>query len=143
APFNDENADVVLRSFDRIERRIHKIFLTSASPVFADILGMPGTPRTSGPTHTPTGVLICEVSVDETSAIVTGILRFCHPAASPPVVRTVSDACDLYIAADKFQIDEMMVWTKQQIRSFIAKHPVAGYSMACSQDWKDMEREAA
>ncbi|TFY78381.1 hypothetical protein EWM64_g5632 [Hericium alpestre] len=41
APFNDPNADIVLRSYDRVDFRTYKMILSMASPVFRDIFTLP------------------------------------------------------------------------------------------------------
>ena len=37
APFADTDADIILRSSDNVDFRAHRLFLSKASPVFADM----------------------------------------------------------------------------------------------------------
>ncbi|KAI0040318.1 hypothetical protein FA95DRAFT_899404 [Auriscalpium vulgare] len=51
APYDDKDADLILRSSDLVDFRVHKLFLTKASPVFNALLVATGPSTSSAETH--------------------------------------------------------------------------------------------
>ncbi|OJT03115.1 hypothetical protein TRAPUB_6303 [Trametes pubescens] len=47
APFDRDDADLILRSSDNIDFHVHRIILTLASPVFAGMFTTPQPPDTN------------------------------------------------------------------------------------------------
>ncbi|KAI0798474.1 hypothetical protein BC629DRAFT_1500088, partial [Irpex lacteus] len=52
APFNEDDADVIIRSKDNLHFRVHKLFLMKASPVFEGMFSLPSGDE-SDPIQTP------------------------------------------------------------------------------------------
>ncbi|KAI0073994.1 hypothetical protein K474DRAFT_1665989 [Panus rudis PR-1116 ss-1] len=141
-PFDDENADVILRSSDKVDFHIQKIFLTTASGVFRDILGIPGS-SASKPACTPSGNPIIMIDITEHSKLLDSVLRFCHPAVVPPKLESLDDAYDLYRAADKYMLEAMKTWAKSYIESCVESNPAIVFAIACIERWKDLIHKAA
>ncbi|KAI0070114.1 hypothetical protein K474DRAFT_1670394 [Panus rudis PR-1116 ss-1] len=142
APFNEAEADVVLRSSDHVEFRVPKILLTIFSPVFRDILGMPAPSSASGSATTPSGSPVTVVDVAEHSDVLHGLLSFCHPATCLPKMK-VDETYALYMAADKYAIEGLKLCTKEQIETFVDTDPVAVYAMSFREKWEDLAKRAA
>ncbi|KAI0044343.1 hypothetical protein FA95DRAFT_267806 [Auriscalpium vulgare] len=76
-PFNHPSADVILQSSDLTNFRVHKIILSLASPVFADMFSVP-QPRTARSGETFDGLPVVQVSED--ARTLAYALRSMYPA---------------------------------------------------------------
>jgi BTB/POZ domain len=77
APFDDPQADLILRSSDEVHFRVLKGTLSIASPIFADMFGVPSPPSKKHYDE------IQVVSVSEDSTALDVILRHIYPVRSP------------------------------------------------------------
>ncbi|KAI0056142.1 hypothetical protein BV25DRAFT_1921216 [Artomyces pyxidatus] len=104
APFNDHRADVILRSHDYMDFRVHKLFLSMASPVFNDILSNLQPAAISGAAMRNSDLVRDGrpvVKVTEDAKILDLVLRLCYPGVFPGLtemdaIRGVLEACRKY-----------------------------------------------
>ncbi|EIN03879.1 hypothetical protein PUNSTDRAFT_19366, partial [Punctularia strigosozonata HHB-11173 SS5] len=78
-PFDDVNADVILRSSDNVDFRVHKLILSLSSPFFRDMFTLPQAPLADAkddPTDRPV------VHMMEDHVTLDDILRLCYPLTS-------------------------------------------------------------
>ncbi|KAJ7358194.1 hypothetical protein DFH08DRAFT_953382 [Mycena albidolilacea] len=135
SPFNDTDADVILRSSDGVDFHVYRLVLSLASSVFRDMFAFP-TPQ-SEPT-------IPTVQVSESALVLDAALRFWYPGAEPTAVQTLDllrDALEVLVL--KYNMRFVIPLAKQQLREYIGSDPVAVFSIACRHEWKDIALDAA
>ncbi|KAJ7022055.1 hypothetical protein C8F04DRAFT_971945, partial [Mycena alexandri] len=123
APFDDEDADMILRSSDLVDFRVHKLFLSKASLVFRDMISLqargPLSSSSSSPNATypdalsPTGLPIVPL-LDEPAPAVDMLIRFCYIPLIP-ALPTLSDIELALHLGSKFQMPHMLAAAKSSI----------------------------
>ncbi|KAI0061891.1 hypothetical protein BV25DRAFT_1886139, partial [Artomyces pyxidatus] len=102
APFDDADADIILRSSDLVDFRTHKIILAKSSPFFRAMLSLPQP--TSEPLHD--GLLVINMAESRET------LRYLLTALTPGVPRAYSTSFDalapVLAAAQKFEMDSAL-----------------------------------
>ncbi|KAI0642134.1 hypothetical protein C8Q79DRAFT_929621 [Trametes meyenii] len=133
APFNREDADIVIRSSDNVEFHVHRIILSLASPVFAAMLTLPQPPG-DNPTRP-----VVDVSEDsETFGI---FLQMCYPLEEPrltsfPLIRKVL-ACAVKYEAPRVLSSMKIALTRPGL---LEEDPLRVFALAC---YFGLEEEAA
>jgi hypothetical protein len=149
APFDDENADIVLRTSDNVDFRVFKIILAYASPFFKTMFSLPspaaasknenslqdadGLKQISPPSTTPDPPV---VDVQETSEVIRIILECCYPMDRP----TISDlqlAWQVLEASEKYELASVERYVKPIFRSFIPEDPLRCFAVAGRNHWKE------
>ncbi|EIM81425.1 uncharacterized protein STEHIDRAFT_114876 [Stereum hirsutum FP-91666 SS1] len=133
-PFDDRDADVVLRSGDHVDFRVYGIILSLASPVFKTMFTLP-TPSRSSTTARQNdddhrdGLPIVPLSED--ADILDPILRACYPGAGPHIdhLGTLHRAL---VASEKYQIVALCPWAELVLTSHLNTSPVEVYALSCS-----------
>ncbi|KAI0040311.1 hypothetical protein FA95DRAFT_1566499 [Auriscalpium vulgare] len=100
APFDDNDADIILRSSDLADFRTYKVLLAKASPFFKTILSLPQPPTEPVPLRD--GLLV--ISVPESRAVLEGLLTAISPVAPNYPLATSFDALLLLLAAQKYEM---------------------------------------
>ncbi|EIW79733.1 hypothetical protein CONPUDRAFT_74088 [Coniophora puteana RWD-64-598 SS2] len=138
APFDASDADIVFRTSDDVDFRLHRIILALASPIFKDMLGLPQPPSDDDGKSLPI------VPVSESSRVLEPLLLFCYPAP-PPVIDTLNDACLILDAAAKYDIicvqKAMAIHVSSQ--RFMDENTVGVYCLACRYGWEQVAKSAA
>ncbi|KAJ7890760.1 hypothetical protein B0H13DRAFT_2040100 [Mycena leptocephala] len=116
APFDDEDADMILRSSDLVDFRVHKLFLSKASlpartraPLLLIFVLNAAYPDALSPTGLPIVPLL-----DEPATAVDMLLRFCYI----PLLPTPSSLSDIELAlhlGSKFQMPHVLSAAKSSI----------------------------
>jgi len=89
------DGDVVMKSSDGKEFRVHSVILREASTVFRDMLKLPeGASRDQTP-----------ISMVEKSEVLDDLMRWLYPLPTAPTITTITHALDLFRAVEKFQIE--------------------------------------
>ncbi|KAJ7043755.1 hypothetical protein C8F04DRAFT_729023 [Mycena alexandri] len=116
SPFDDPSADIIVRSAERVDFRMHKLLLSLASPFFKEMFEVPQPPTIDGgeaqgspdPDDTRDGIPVIFMYDDQNQicgkAVVEFILSSCHPKclqssrASPAsdIIGTVVDVGTRY-----------------------------------------------
>ncbi|KAG9227091.1 hypothetical protein CCMSSC00406_0008291 [Pleurotus cornucopiae] len=94
-PFDDEYADVVLRSCDGTDFYVYKSIL---SPFFRAMFSLPDSPNTNSREGNK-----AVVDMHEDSTVLDPLLRFCYPT-SPPKLSSRKIFDDVLSAAEKFEM---------------------------------------
>ena len=98
APYNFDapDADVILRSSDGKDLRVHRLILSLASPVFQGMFNLPQSTELSP--ETPT------IDVPESSDILQPFFRYLYPR-SLPKISDLAMWTALYAVADKYNAE--------------------------------------
>ena len=124
APYDFEapDADVILRSSDGKELRVHRVILSLTSPIFQDMFSLPQP--TEPPTQIPT------IDVPESSDILKPFIQYLYPR-SPPKISDLAMWEALYTAADKYDAEAVMETLRDMLISqFLETSPVRVYALA-------------
>ncbi|KAL4062392.1 hypothetical protein V8B97DRAFT_1996638 [Scleroderma yunnanense] len=135
-PFDDANADLILRSSDRVDFRVFKCILWLTSPIFKDMftIGAPTLQQSSNPPV---------VTLSESSTTLEVLFRLIYPGVTQanPVFDTFNDAKEFLAAIAKY---DMIATVREQAlqlvnHQFLAERPVSIYAVA----WRDLAQMAA
>jgi len=132
---------VVLRSCDDVSYRVHRIILTMASPVFADMFSLPQPSDTPSETD-QRSVSPPIVDLTEDGKTIRAILDACYPFRDPDLddldaVRTALEAAAKYEVAKAIQLGE------RRLQAFVQKEPLRVFAIACRMDFEKMAKAAA
>ena len=120
--FDAPDADVILRSSDGKELRVHRLILSLASPVFQGMFSLPQ------PTEPPSQ--IPNVDVPESSDILQPFIQYIYPR-SPPKISDISMWAALYTMADKYNAEAVADSLRDMlIPRFLEASPLRVYALA-------------
>ena len=123
--FNWPDGDVILRSTHGTESRdfrVHKIFLSFASPVFKDMFKLP---QPSSPSSN-----VDVVDVADSPQALELILWFIYPCRSP-VIDDLTLLSEVLILADKYDIEAARSRLRPSLVGFAKTEPLRMYAIAC------------
>src|SRR5260370_23068338 len=111
SPFSFPDGDIILRSADGIDLRVHISLLSLASPFFRDMFNLP---QTSNEVQT--------IEMTEKADVLVAILGIIYPLREPSPY-PAELALDVYKAADKLQInraqpiarDRLCAWLNEDV----------------------------
>lgn len=132
-PFDNPAADLIIRTLDHVDFHVHKIILTHASSVFADMAALPTAPDTDS------GL----VEVTESSVVWDCILRICYPIVLPAIVP--DQLWPLLEAAKKYDmacVRDIVVKEMSTPRQ-LEQETLRVYMLACSYGFNDVAAAAA
>lgn len=121
APYDFEapDADIILRSSDGKEFRVHKVILSLASPVFQGMFDLPQPKE-------PTPV----VDFPESSDVLQPFVQYLYPC-SPPKISDLAMWADLYTVADKYSTEVVTDLLRDMlIPRFLETSPLRVYALA-------------
>lgn len=142
-PFNNADADVIIRTADKVDFRIFKCMLSLTSSVFKDLLAPGGLKFEfyADPTSIPT------ITVSENITTIDSLLRLVYPGAiypNPPF--SSFDDAKLFLAAvAKYNMIPTIADRAKELVAdqFLKEHTVSLYAVACEHGWCDLARKAA
>ncbi|KAL4263498.1 hypothetical protein AB1N83_006177 [Pleurotus pulmonarius] len=102
APFDDKDADLILRSCDGTDFHVFKGILILYSPIFRDILSLPSPPHIN---HHEGGKPV--IDMQESSATLGTLLKFCYPTTENPKIATKCHFVDVISGAIKFEMTSL------------------------------------
>ncbi|KAI0752896.1 hypothetical protein C8Q80DRAFT_1267366 [Daedaleopsis nitida] len=142
APFNSKDADVVLRSSDSVDFKVHKHTVSLASPVLAALIHhapRPPPPPSGSRRHRRRPV----VSLSEPSEFLEIFLRFVYPVPEPPV--TLHDLATLLELAAKYDSPSVVSRVRLHLQrsDFLEADPLQVYALASFARMDDVVRVAA
>lgn len=94
-PFNDDDADITIRSSDNAHFRVHTLILKKASPVFSDMLQM---------SHGVERETLHTVELTEDGDTLTQVLQSCYMNLDFPEIDTLDQLAMLLDVCDKYQM---------------------------------------
>lgn len=105
SPFDHPKADIILRSSDRVDFRVFKLFLALASPLFETMFELPQPAAVGTSNDTKDGLPV--ISMQENSKILDTFLRFCYPStlAEDPSLDNLIDIKAIIGVAKKYSLD--------------------------------------
>ncbi|KDQ61461.1 hypothetical protein JAAARDRAFT_171671 [Jaapia argillacea MUCL 33604] len=136
--FNYPTADVIIRSSDNVHFRVHKIILSLASPVFADMfdLGKDCDQQVDG-------LPIIPMLEDfETAKVIEALFRLSYPIADPPL-DTVADWYPVLRGAKKYMMEEAVKSLQSKLTGLSIKEPVRAFAVAASLQLEKETKDAA
>jgi BTB/POZ domain len=137
APFDDEQADLILQSSDKVHFRVFKLVLSLASPIFADTFNIP-----LPPSEKPDEVQVVPLSEDSTALEVA--LRHIYPVrTTAPKGDMLQYASILAEFARKYQVEALDRFVTGYLTDSIESDPVGVYAIAASNGYKDIGANAA
>ncbi|KAJ7115323.1 hypothetical protein C8R44DRAFT_794465 [Mycena epipterygia] len=132
APF--DAGDVILRSSDGVDFRVHRVVLSLTSPVFKDMFTVPQ------PDSEPDVPII---TMAESEALLDLMLRFWYPGTEP-TVNSLQELHDvLAVLISKFDIQSAAATGKRFLRDYLPTEPVAVFAIASAHGWADVAKAAA
>ena len=124
--FNWPDGDVILRATHGTDSRyfrVHKLFLSYASPVFKDMFGIP---QPSPPASNDVEI----VDLADPPRAIELILRFIYPSP-PPVIDNLSLLSEGFALADKYDIEAARSRLRPSLMEFAETEPLRVYAIAC------------
>ncbi|KAF8153488.1 hypothetical protein K438DRAFT_1987624 [Mycena galopus ATCC 62051] len=122
-PFDSQDADVILRTSDGADFRLHKAVLSLVSPVFWDMFMLPQ------PHSDDTALPVVKVSED--SVTLDRALRFFYPGTQP-VVENLNQLQDIIgVLVQKYDAQCLIPTAKHYLDKHAVAEPLAAYVVAC------------
>ncbi|KAI9064032.1 hypothetical protein FKP32DRAFT_590281 [Trametes sanguinea] len=157
SPFDQPSADIILRTSDLVDFRVHSPILIQASPFFATMLSLP-QPRpqrsdvksegassdATAPQAVPDSDSVPVVDVSEDSATLELILRILYPIPKPKM-----DRPDMLVSALRLARKYEMEWPKEILSERLVdvlrtpKMAIHVWAAACRTNLEDVARQAA
>lgn len=138
SPFDQDSADVILRSSDGVHFRVHSVILAQASPFFRTMFVLPQPKGADGPPP----VIDCA----EISNVLTTLLTLCYPIVKPRV-RPFTDIEPAVRAAQKYEMDLPVEILKGELLSLDPSDlsdvsRIGVWAVACRLRFEDVARAA-
>ncbi|VDC04797.1 unnamed protein product [Peniophora sp. CBMAI 1063] len=137
-PFDRSDADVILRSSDKIDFRAHKLILSIASPFFEQMFSLP-VPSQKHDSDFINGVPC--ISMSESASVIELVLRFMYPIPSPKV--TLKDIGSLLEFSRKYDVHIYDFQVDCGLKESIASDPVGVYALSVAYDIPEIRNLAA
>ena len=137
SPFNQPSADITLRSSDHVDFHVHRIILSQASPVFADMLTVPQP-------HPPTrhGDACPIVDVTEDSKTLRNLLLLCYPVNKPDL-GSLDDIVSVLEGALKYDMEWPITLLTRDLLALIPLNPLRVWAIASRTGLDTVVKQAA
>jgi hypothetical protein len=132
-PFTKPNADVILRSSDDVDFRVHKVILSLTSDFFEDMFSLPQHPSQSD---------IQYITVAEDSHVLDALLRVIYPTLTIQF-GSLHLTTAVHAAAQKYRMQEAAARIAAEWMALAEKNPTRAYALACKHRWEDGAKSAA
>ncbi|KAI0779443.1 hypothetical protein C8Q74DRAFT_1367341 [Fomes fomentarius] len=133
-PFNDVDADIILRSADNVEFWLYKVIIAKSSSVFRGMLTLPDAHAHNKPQV---------VSVSEDADTLENLLRFCYPVQRP-AFHTVDQLGTVLTAARKYDMPSVLEDLLRCAEPFLhSSPPLRVYLIAYKCELPGLARQAA
>jgi len=139
-PFDKPSADLILRSSDLVDFRVHTCILKHVSSVFNDMFLFPqpnsradrrrsGSFSDSGAGAQPYKNGLPLVPVQEASDVLGQLLRICYPVPNPSLDK-FDTLSPVLAAAVKYAMDDILPVLQEDLRRFARSSPIRSYCLA-------------
>ncbi|KAI0645775.1 hypothetical protein C8Q79DRAFT_1010686 [Trametes meyenii] len=132
--FDHDDADVIFRSCDGVDFRLHKVILRLTSPVLRDMFSLPDEPSQGDTPQT--------VEVSESTTTLENLLSFCYPMEHPEFMQ-LSRLLTVLEAAQKYDMSFVMKPLVANLKRFLPSEPLRLYAIAYRMEDGDLARAAA
>ncbi|KAI9511497.1 hypothetical protein F5148DRAFT_327053 [Russula earlei] len=141
APFDRQDADLIIRSFDHVDFHVHKAILGTASVVFEDMFTAPGPSPGEQGQHIPV------INLAEDSKTLYCLLTAIYPIDCS-IPETLEDVLSLLIACQKYQMDSTLTCIRSLLKGrtpplFTAPNSFHAYGIASRYNLKEEVHLAA
>jgi BTB/POZ domain len=143
APFNDADADIILRSADQVDFRVYKIILAKASSIFADMFSLPQQADCdSDVAEAHTNIPIIHVTEDATT--ISHLLTLCYPFEDPSLT-ALEEIALLLAASQKYELARVRTVARLLFYNSpeFAAQPMKAFRLAWKYHLAPETREAA
>ena len=137
-PFDKANADIILRTSDRVDFHVYSQILIAASPFFEGMFDVPQPPPDQQ--QLKYGQPIIDVS--ETSKALDPLLRICYPI-NKPKKRSLEEVELSLAAAMKFEMELPTTVLTEDLTNFASSRPLEVWAIACRLRLESMAKCAA
>src|ERR1700684_792202 len=79
SPFDSPDTDVILRSSDKVDFRVFKMFIAFASPIFKDIFALPQASKGKSVGEDEMKHHLPIIQMTESSRTIENLLKLCYP----------------------------------------------------------------
>ena len=140
-PFDEDDADVTLRTSDNVEFRVHRVILSLASSVFKDMFSMPqpslGSTDENDSTREP-------ITVSEDGETLDIFLRICYPTINPKL-SSLGQLRDVLAAATKYDAPLVLDQMREALMApeFLDSQPLVVFTIACIFHMEEVAQAAA
>jgi BTB/POZ domain len=117
SPFDSPDADVILRSSDKVDFRVFKMFIAFASPIFKDIFALPQASKGKSVGEDEMKHHLPIIQMTESSRTIENLLKLCYPTFTSklPELNIMEDVIALWEAADKYEIEDVMKYARDAL----------------------------
>ncbi|KDQ61499.1 hypothetical protein JAAARDRAFT_54860 [Jaapia argillacea MUCL 33604] len=129
---DDTHTDLLVRSSNSVEFRVHKTILAVASPVFRDMFHVVD----------PLSDDEDEVDLPEDGKTLDRLFRLCYPV-DEPTFGSLDSAWNVRKAAKKYIMDAAENRMKEILKQFLPEHPLRMFALACRDGFEDEAKLAA
>ncbi|KAH9852617.1 hypothetical protein C2E23DRAFT_142285 [Lenzites betulinus] len=129
-PFDLDSADIILRTSDRVDFRVHRAILAIASPVFASMFQRPQPQHSSSTPDTATSNPLPVIGLSEDSRTLDSLLRLCYPVESLGG-EGIDDIIHILDVANKYNMQWPMSILHQKLGSLTSEKPLVAWAAAC------------
>ncbi|KAI9458182.1 hypothetical protein BJY52DRAFT_1223579 [Lactarius psammicola] len=139
-PFDDDDADIILRSSDHVDFYVYRVILSKTSPVFKSMFSLPQPDTSFSEKQLPI------INLTEGSRTVAVLLSSIYPVVTSPAIKlSLGDMIDALVAAGKYDMD---VISQRLVQKFaksevVRDSPVVAFCAAYSHKLGDAARVAA
>ncbi|OJT07426.1 hypothetical protein TRAPUB_1746 [Trametes pubescens] len=135
ALYCDPDADVIFRSCDNVDFRLHKLILHKASPIFRDMFSLPEDPARRDVPQT--------VAMPEDAMTLQDLLSFCYPYPRP-VFQNLDRLLSVLRASIKYDMAFLVGDLGRHLNPFVPTQPLRVYAITYTMlEDADLARAAA
>lgn len=138
SPFDDADADLIIRSSDSVYFRVYRVILAKASGVFKGMFTVPQP----DPSMITADIGPPIVPLSEDGRTLYRLLQLCYPIADPDLT-SLEDISHLQAVCDKYEMEGLMKNLERPLGNFIETNPLRVFAIACRAKFADKAREAA
>lgn len=132
-PFDDEDANLIIRSSDGLYFRVYRVLLAKASPVFKDMFSIP---QQTAPNEVQT------VDLTEDGNTLDKLLRLIYPV-DEAAGTSLDDLSKIFLACVKYQIRGVLKKASRTLLEHVESEPLRVYAIARMAELDDVARKAA
>ncbi|KAM5530301.1 hypothetical protein V8D89_016025 [Ganoderma adspersum] len=139
-PFDEDDADITLRTSDNVEFRVHRVILSLASSVFKDMFSMPQPSGSTGENDSARE----PITVSEDGATLDVFLRICYPTINIKP-SSLGQLRKVLAAATKYDAPLVLDQMKEalMIPEFLDSQPLVVFTIACVFHMEEVAQAAA
>lgn len=138
-PFDDADADLIVRSSDNVHFRMYKVILAKASGVFKNMFTVP---QPEGRIFMADDEEIPGVVLTEDSGTLNMLFRLCYPVPDPNPA-CLGDISHLLAVCDKYEMEGIMKNLEKPLGEFTESDPLRVFAIACRAKFTETARQAA